>query len=248
VSAADAHAMERAAHMGGVPVLVNYVTTWYPSNHAAYGLAQKQSLGPIRRIVAAEGHRGPKEIGVQPEFLAWLTDPKLGGGGALYDFGCYGADLATWLMNGQRPLSVTAVTRHIKPDVYPHVDDDATILLVYPKAQAVIQASWNWPFDRTDLEVYGQTGYVKTAGRDDIRMRLDGGEEQQMAANAIAAPDNDPISYLRAVILDKKKPQGPSSLETNVIVAEILDAARRSAETGHAVSLAARSPVPAPKH
>jgi predicted dehydrogenase len=30
------------------------------------------------------------------------TDPKLNGAGALFDFGCYGADLMTWLMDGQR--------------------------------------------------------------------------------------------------------------------------------------------------
>jgi len=41
-------------------------------------------------------------------FLAWLSDPKLNGAGALFDFGCYGADLATWLMDGRRPVSVTA--------------------------------------------------------------------------------------------------------------------------------------------
>ena len=243
VSATDAHAIERAARNAKIPVLVNYVTTWYASNHAAYSLAHKKTIGDIRKIVAANGHRGPKEIGVPPEFLAWLTDPKLDGGGALYDFGCYGADLATWLMNDQRPLTVTAVTQHIKPEVYPHVDDEATIILTYPKAQAIIQASWNWPYDRTDLQVFGQTGYVKTAGQNDVRMRLPGGNEQQIPASAIPAPENDPLSYLRAVVLSGKKTTGPSSLETNIIVAEILDAARRSAAIGRTIRLTSRSPT-----
>ena len=105
-----------------------------------------------------DGHNGPKEIGVEPEFFAWLTDPKLNGAGALFDFGCYGADLMTWLMDGQRPQTVTAVTQQIKPEIYSRVDDEATIILTYPKAQAIVQASWNWPFDRKDMEVYGQTG------------------------------------------------------------------------------------------
>jgi predicted dehydrogenase len=68
-----------------------------------------------------------------PEFLQWLTDPVLNGGGALTDFGCYGADLATWFMNGETPLTVTAVTQQIKPDLYPKVDDEATIILAYKK-------------------------------------------------------------------------------------------------------------------
>ena len=60
-------------------------------------------LATIRKVVVHDGHQGPKEINVAPEFFAWLNDPKLNGAGALYDFGCYGADLMTWLMDGQRP-------------------------------------------------------------------------------------------------------------------------------------------------
>ena len=79
------------------------------------------------------GHRGPQEIGCSQEFLSWLTDPVLNGGGALNDFGCYGADLATWFMDGQAPQSVFAITQQIKPDVYPKVEDDATIVVMRPQ-------------------------------------------------------------------------------------------------------------------
>lgn len=187
-----------------------------------------------------DGHKGPKEIGVEPEFLAWLTDPKLNGAGALFDFGCYGADLMTWLMNGQRPQTVTAVTQHFKPEIYRKVDDEATIILTYPKAQAIIQASWNWPFDRKDMEVYGQTGYVITVKRDDIRVRRAGeNEDKQIAAKPIAAPYDDSMEYLRAVILDGAQEEPLSSLDTNVTVTEILDAARRSAAEGKTIRLPA---------
>jgi predicted dehydrogenase len=238
VSAEDAHAIEYAARQAKIQVLVNYPTTWYRSNHAAYDLAHQQAIGEIRKIVVQSGHQGPKEIGVQPEFLAWLTDPKLAGGGALFDFGCYGANLATWLMNGRRPITVTAVTQQLKPDIYPRVEDDATIILTYPKVQVVIQASWNWPFDRGDLEVFGQTGYVKTAGHNDVLMRLQNKDEQQAAAQPLPPAYDDPLSYLRAVVLGGRTPDGPSSLETNVIVSEILDAARRSAASGQTIRLA----------
>jgi len=238
VSFDDAKAIEAAAHTGRIQVLVNYETSWYRSNHAAYDLLHQGELGEVRKVVVHDGHSGPKEIGVEPEFLAWLTDPKLNGGGALFDFGCYGADLMTWLMDGQRPLTVTAVTQQIKPQIYSWVDDEATIILTYPKAQAIIQASWNWPFDRKDMEVYGQTGYVVTVKRDDIRVRRKGDEhEEQVAAKPITAPYDNELSYLRAVILDGAKPDGLSSLETNIIVTEILDAARRSAQTGKTIHL-----------
>jgi glucose-fructose oxidoreductase len=238
VSLPDAQAIERAAGEGKIQVLVNYETSWYRSNRAAFDLVHADTIGDIRKVVIHDGHQGPKEIGVSAEFLNWLTDPKLNGGGALFDFGCYGADLMTWLMDGQRPLSITAVTLHIKPDVYPHVDDDATIVLTYPKAQAILQPSWNWPFDRKDMEVYGRTGYLITVARDNLKVRRLGEKQEQLiAAPQIPSPYDDSITYLRAVVLDGLKPDGLSSLETNVIVTEILDAARQSAATGKAINL-----------
>jgi predicted dehydrogenase len=237
VSADDAHAIAEAARQGKIQVLVNYETSWYRSNHEAYSLVHEKAIGDIRKVVVHDGHQGPREIGVQPEFFAWLNDPKLNGGGALYDFGCYGADLMTWLMDGQRPASVTAVTQQIKPDIYPRVDDEATIVLTYPRAQAILQASWNWPFDRKDMEVYGQTGYVITVRHDDVRVRLRGKDEQQVPGRPVPAPYDDSLSLLRAVVLGGAAPDAPSSLGTNVIVAEILDAARRSAVSGKSVGL-----------
>jgi glucose-fructose oxidoreductase len=238
VSLEDARAIEKAAHAGKIQVLVNYETTWYRSNQAAYDLVHEEAIGEIRKIVVHDGHKGPKEIGVEPWFLAWLTDPKLDGGGALFDFGCYGADLATWLMDGRRPDSVTAVTQQIKPEVYPRVDDEATIILAYPHAQAIVQASWNWPFDRKDMEVYGQKGYAITVKRDVLRVRLPEKEEMTAESKPLEKTKEDSVSYLRAVLLGGMSPEGQSSLETNVIVTEILDAARKSAATGKTVVLA----------
>jgi scyllo-inositol 2-dehydrogenase (NADP+) len=240
VSAEDAYAIQKAARQAKIQVLVNYETTWYPSNHAAYDLVRQKAIGEIRKIVVHDGHQGPKEIGVGPEFLGWLTDPKLDGGGALYDFGCYGADLATWMMEGERPQTVTAVTQQIKPDLYPRVDDEATIILTYPRAQAIIQASWNWPFGRKDMEVYGQTGYVVTVRNDDLRVRLAGKDEEPATGQPLPAPLEDSLSLLRAVVLRGVAPDPLSSLETNVIVSEILDAARRSAASGKSVRLGNR--------
>jgi predicted dehydrogenase len=118
------------------------------------------------------------------------------------------------------------------------VDDEATIVLTYPKAQAIVQASWNWPFDRKDMEVYGQTGSVITVKKDDTRVRRKGeNAAQQVAAKPVPAPYDSELSYVRAVIVDGAKPDALSSLETNVTVTEILDAARRSAAEGKTITL-----------
>lgn len=237
VSNEDARAIQSAAQRGKIQVLVNYETTWYRSNRAAYDLVHENAIGDIRKVVVHDGHQGPKEINVEPWFLNWLTDPKLNGAGALFDFGCYGADLMTWLMDNRRPETVTAITQRIKPDIYPRVDDEATIVLTYPNAQAILQASWNWPFSRKDMEVYGKTGYAITVERDAVRVRLPGQQEKLQDAKPLDTQESDSVNYLRAVILGGMKPQGLSSLETNMIVTEILDAARQSAATGKTIRL-----------
>ncbi len=238
VSAEDAHAIAKASRDAEMPVLVNYFTTWEPSRHVVYEEVKQGAIGDVRKMVAHDGHGGPKEIGVGPEFLGWLTDPKLNGGGALYDFGCYGVDFMTWLMGAERPLTVTAVTLQIKPDVYPNVDDDATIILTYPKAVGIVQGSWNWPFGRSDVEIYGKTGEVKTVGRDALLVRKAGEPAgKTVQAPPLMPPEDDELKYLRAVVMEGLKPSGQSSLEVNVVVAEVMDAARESSKTGRTVKM-----------
>ena len=228
-----------------VHVLVNYETTWYASNNEVIAQAAAGKLGDLRKVVVHDGHEGPKEIGVGPEWLPWLTDPAQNGAGALFDFGCYGADLMTVLMQGQPPVSVTAVTQTDKPEIYPRVDDDATVILRYPKAQAVLMPSWNWSFARKDLEVYGNAGYAITEGADRVRVRYRGVKaesETPLTAPPLPAARRDSLSYLAAVLRGQVQPDGDlSSLETNVVVMQILDAALRSAQSGKTIIL---TPLP----
>lgn len=240
VSNEHAARIRRAAEASGIAVMVNYETTWYRSHAAQWKLIKQQAAaGDIRKMVAMDGHSGPKEIGVGPEFFEWLTDPVQNGAGALFDFGCYGANLMTWLMENQRPQAVTARTLTAKPHIYPKVDDEATILLDYPKAHGIIQASWNWPYNRKDFEVYGATGYAHAIGGNTLRVRLAGEREESTPALADLPPsERDAVSYLAAIARGEHQPRGLSSLENNLIATEILVAARESAASGKTVVLA----------
>ena len=241
VSVEHAQKMKTLADKYKILLLTNYETTWYPSNQKAYEIGIKnKDIGELRKVVIHDGHEGPQEIGVNKEFLEWLTDPVLNGGGAVMDFGCYGANLLTWLNRGAKPESVLAITQQIKPDIYPNVDDEATILLKYPKMQGIIQASWNWPFSRKDMEVYGKTGYIIADNGTDIRIRLkDDKTERKESLKKLVTPYNDPFSLFAALV--RKEIELPkydlSSLENNMIVVEILEAAKKSAKTGKAVKL-----------
>lgn len=240
VSMDHARAIQRAATRSGIPVIINYETTWYANHGAMYSLLKQQNAGgEIRKMVAMDGHQGPKEINVGPEFFAWLTDPVKNGAGALFDFGCYGANLFTWMMDNQRPLSVSAVTRQIKPAIYPKVDDEGDILVEYPKAVGIIQGSWNWPFNRKDFEVYTERAYaIATTGGGSLRVRMPGSRADEVRTpDPLPQDDRDPVSYLISIVRGGRKPSGLSSLENNMIATEILTAARESARTGRAIRL-----------
>ena len=225
-----------------IHLLTDYETSWYPTTAKSFQLVNDSNyVGNIRKVVIHDGHQGPKEIGCEKEFLNWLTDPIQNGGGAMVDFGCYGANLMTYLMKGEEPVSVTAVTRQFKPEIYPKVDDEATIIVNYPKAQCIIQASWNWPFGRKDMEIYGDSGYIVALNNNSMRLRKEPMQIEQMKqiTSKDVAVYEDPFSYFADVISGKitMTKYDPYSLVNNETVVKILDAARESAKTGKTVIL-----------
>lgn len=243
VSLDHAYKMEALAKKYGIHLLTNYETTWYPTIHAARDLLKNDSIGSLTQLVIRDGHKGPLKIGVNKEFLDWLTDPVKNGGGAIMDFGCYGANIATWMMNGEKPIAVMAVTQQMQKENYPMVDDESTIILTYKNAKVTIQASWNWPIGRKDMEVYGKTGVIYADNRNDLRIRVsegyDGFQESKRRLDERSPPYNDPFTHFAAVINNEISLRGYdlSSLENNMIVMEILDAARLSAKKGKSVRM-----------
>ncbi len=237
------HAQQMAAlaRQNDIQLLTNYETTWYASHEALFNMVHgDRMIGDIRKVVVHDGHKGPQEIGVGQEFLAWLTDPVQNGGGAIIDFGCYGVNLMTWLMHNALPDTVTGITQTLKPEIYPHVDDEATIILTYPHAQAIVQGSWNWAISRKDLEVYGQTGYVHALDGNRLRYRVSqGSAEETRTVEPLPIPFTDPFAYLAAVVRGTVTIADTdlSSLANNLIVMQILDAARDSARTGQTIRL-----------
>ena len=225
--AAEARRMSELATLHGVLVLTNFETSWYASLREARRMVESGERSPIRRMIFRHGHKGPKEIGCSPEFLAWLTDPRQNGGGALIDFGCYGAVLSTWLMDGQRPTSVVASATTLKPGTYPAVDDDATIVLTYPTATAVIQASWAWTHDNKEMDLHTEGGSIHAGKWDELRVRHENAPPEIVVPPAKPDHLRDEWTYFREVVRGGCEVDPLSGIEFNLIVAEILDAARR---------------------
>lgn len=243
VSLDHARKMKALADKYKIHLLTNYETTWYPTVHKARELIEQDSIGRPVQVIIRDGHKGPKVIGINKEFFDWLTDPVQNGGGAITDFGCYGVNLSTWLQRGERPVSVTAVTRQLQPENNPKVDDEATIILEYKQVKTTVQASWNWTVGRKDMEIYGKRGIIYADNRNDLRVRMSTGydsfTETPYRLPERPAPYNDPFALLAGVIREQiaLPPYDLSSLENNMLVVEILDAAKKSASKGKTIKL-----------
>ena len=241
INSSHAKEMDSLARKHNIHLVTNYATSWFPSIHKTHKMIQQGKIGgDPKKIVVCAGNKGPKELGIPDEFVNWLTDPNLNGGGAVIDFGCYGANLITWLMNGQKPLSVSATLQTLKPENYPRVDDEATIVLTYPNAQGIIQSSWNWPFGRKDMAVYGPTGWIYAEDTRKLNYRFQNQQEKehQLQQNH-TSPYTDTFRYLAGIISGDitMHTTDLSSPENNLTVVEILDAARKSADTGRVIKL-----------
>ena len=240
-NAADAREMERLAKQANIKLMVNYWNAWVAPSHEISRRVHEGQLGPVRKIVVQYGHQGPKEIGVSKEFADWLYDPVKNGGGAVIDFGCYGAEWALWLKG--RPTRVYATAKKLKIEQHNQVDDEATIVLDYPDATAILQASWNWPYDLGQVQVFGPKGsllarahdlFYRPAAEDNNDDAPDG---RPVTLATLPHESSNPIANFVDHIRNNKAIEDPVSPWLNVQVMEILDAARESIRTGRAQEL-----------
>ncbi len=235
-NAADAREMERLANRAGIKLMVNYWNAWVAPSHELFHRVQDGQVGTVQKIIVQYGHAGPKEIGVSEYFANWLYDPVKNGGGAIMDFGCYGAEWALWLKG--RPKRVQAIAQKFKVSQHNKVDDDATILLEYPDATVIIEASWDWPYSMGQVQVFGPKGsllatpnklFYRPTDDDGKKMGLEG---EPVALNAPQGATSNPVAYFVDRIRHDKPIEDPLSMRMNVQVMEILDAARESIRSG----------------
>jgi len=235
-NAADAREMERLANRAGIKLMVNYWNAWVAPSHELFHRVQDGQVGTVQKIIVQYGHAGPKEIGVSEYFANWLYDPVKNGGGAIMDFGCYGAEWAVWLKG--RPKGVQAIAQKFKVSQHNKVDDDATILLEYPDATVIIEASWDWPYSMGQVQVFGPKGsllatpnklFYRPTDDDGKKMGLEG---EPVALNAPQGATSNPVAYFVDRIRHDKPIEDPLSMRLNVQVMEILDAARESIRSG----------------
>lgn len=166
----DARHMAELAKKHNVLVLTNYETSWYASIREAKRRIDSGEMSPVRHMVFRHGHRGPKEIGL----LARVPCVADGSSSKWRR-----RHRRIWLLRGRAldmahgwpvPTSVVATASTLNPDVYPKVDDDATIVLSYPTSTAVIQASWAWTHDNKEMDIHTEKGSLHAGRWDDLEL------------------------------------------------------------------------------
>lgn len=240
----EALKIQQAARKHKIQVLTNFGSTWNASTYAVKQAVDEGAIGKVFRLKATVGHNGPGDPR-KSSFAAWLADPVQNGGGALVDFGCYSVLWSIWLKG--KPESVFATALHMKPEMFPKVEDHATIILNYKDATAIFEASWDLPpRPPSGNELYGLSGSITASGRR-IELRKPGGrpasggrggaESQEVPVTPLPPERSEPIAYMVHCLETKQTVDGLSSLDLNVAVNEVLDAAKLSIKTGRAVPL-----------
>lgn len=231
----QAVAIRDLARKYNIRVMTNYQMAWWPANYAAKSQVDSGQIGKIWRLRGIVGHGGPGSNGPRNQyFFAWLTDPVKNGAGALMDFGCYNALWSLWYLG--RPTSVYATALHLRPQEFPKVEDNADIVLNYPKAVGIFEASWDLPRSYQDLEVFSHEGsvYMKNGH---VEVRKGRGEASEVKLDPLPENQASPVNYMISQWRAKQPIEGLTALDINVQVLEIIEAAKESVKTGRAVRL-----------
>ncbi len=149
ISSQQCEKMIAAAKQAGVLLGVNYRLHWEPHHVKA---TERLSTGIIGDLTNgnyefswgyARALTGPNKDNVKK----WLLDPKMAGGGALFDTGVYPIQAACYL-TGREPVAVRGfpATRH--PDLFPEgVEETMSYELLFDDGfQALCRASYSQSF------------------------------------------------------------------------------------------------------
>ena len=235
----DARQIAALAAKYNIRVMTNYQMAWWPSNYTAKAAVDHGDVGTVYRLHGIVGHGGPSSTGARSKyFFEWLTDPVKNGAGALMDFGCYNALWSLWYLG--MPSTVYATVEHLRPERFPKVEDNATLVLGYPHAVGIFEGSWDLPRSFQDLEVFGRPDSNPpgslTMTHADVELSH-GREKKKLDIDPLPADEAEPVSYMVSRIKADKPIEGLTAIDINVNVIHIIDWAKESVKTGRAVKV-----------
>lgn len=234
-----AETVVQAARESGRRVMVNWPFAWWPQLQTACEMASAGEIGTVWQVKYRAAHAGPEKTGCSSYFCDWLFDAERNGAGALMDYCCYGAALARALLGV--PERVTGVAgRLCKTDL--EVDDNAALMMQYPRALSISEASWTQIDKVTAYRpmIYGTGGTLVVEPRPGGRLWKATPEHPEGVEVDVPAPPphrRDSAAHFVQVINSGDDLLPLCDLEACRDVQEMLEAGLRSAREGRAVAL-----------
>ncbi len=228
-----------AARKAGTALMINWPFAWWPQLQKAFAMAQAGEIGQLFQTKYRSAHAGPKELGCSPYFYDWLYDAELNGAGALMDYCCYGAALARYLLG--QPSRVNGTIGHCLKD-YVTVDDNAVIVMQWPRAIAITEASWTQIGHLTSYfaTIYGSDGTLHVEPGNNGRLLLATREHEdgiEVAVDPLPEDQRNATNYFLSRISQGLPIEGLCSGEVSRDAQEILEAGLLSASEGQTISL-----------
>ena len=234
-----ANQMLAAARKAGVALMVNWPFAWWPQLQHAFTMAHAGEIGQLFQTKYRSAHAGPKELGCTPHFYNWLYDAQLNGAGATMDYCCYGAALARYLLG--QPSRVNGTVGHCLKD-YITLDDNAIIVMQWPRAIAISEASWTQIGHLTSYHaaIYGSEGtlVVEPGGKGRLLL-ANAAHEDGIEVDVPPLPEGmrNASDFFLTHISQGLPIDGICSAEVSRDAQEILEAGLISAQEGRTISL-----------
>ena len=248
VSLKDALRMDRAAKSAGTPLLVHWQFAWSPASRKIEEVIKDGRIGRILTFKMRSSHSGPlgpsaRHPGVKEtsesmtgaERGATWWHQKAAGGGAMLDYCCYGAMSSRWFI-GEMAVGAMGMRANLNSQ-WGDADDNAAMIVRYPSAMAVIEASWTTLCKGIPSGpiIYGTEGTLVLERRDDgpiLRLEKPGKDTEIIPVGILpkgrSTPAEDLVNHL-----DTGEPlHFTLTADFNIEVMAILDAGVRSAESG----------------
>lgn len=146
ISRDECERMILAAKESDVLLGVNYRLQWEPHHVKASEITTSDMFGQASSgnyefsWGYARGLQGPNKDKIKK----WLLDPRMAGGGALFDTGVYPIQAACYL-SGRTPSSVRGMSSKVHPDIFPDgIEETMSYELLFDDGfQAICRASYS---------------------------------------------------------------------------------------------------------
>jgi 1,5-anhydro-D-fructose reductase (1,5-anhydro-D-mannitol-forming) len=189
---AEASEVVRVARESAKILGVAYYRRTYPKAQRARELLDQGAIGqPV--LAEANHHRASPAQGA---FRSWLLDPKLAGGGPLFDVASHRIDLMNYLFG--KPARATGMMSNVVFQ-WP-IEDNATAMIEYESGvRGIVDVRWHSNVVRDQFRIIGTKGEINLDPLSGPELAYPGGSEQLPAHANIHFPM---IENFVAAVLD----------------------------------------------